>query len=85
MSFKGVLARHGRRLVRLAIVATVGVAIILMLRGLAVDELGAAVARARLWLMIAASAIAIAVYVFKALSWRIMMAPRFRIPVGRYR
>jgi glycosyltransferase 2 family protein len=80
---KAARARYGRRLLRLAIIAIVVVGFVLMLRGLALRDLAVAVAHARLWPIVAASAIAIGVYVFKALSWRIMMEPRFRIPVVR--
>lgn len=72
-----------RLLLRLAITASVVIGIVLMLRGLAIHELVAAFRNARLWPVIVASAIAIGVYVFKAISWRIMLAPRFDIGLPR--
>lgn len=77
------LVRLSRPLLRLAITASVVVGIVVMLRGLAVDELADAVASARLWPVIAASAIAIVVYVLKAVSWRVMLTPRFRLRTRR--
>lgn len=54
-----------------------------MVRGLAAGALVDALARARVWPIVAASAIAIGVYALKAVSWRIMLAPRFELPLGR--
>ena len=54
-----------------------------MLRGIAVQELADAVANARLWPVIAASAIAISVYVLKAVSWHVMLRPRFELRLTR--
>jgi glycosyltransferase 2 family protein len=70
-------------LLRLAITGCVVIGIVLMVRGLALRELANAISNARPWPVIAASAIAIAVYVFKAISWRIMLAPRFQLPLSR--
>ncbi len=75
--------RRLRPLLRTAITACVVVGIVVMLRGLALGELADAIANARPWPVIAASAIAIAVYVLKAVSWRIMLAPRFDVSVPR--
>jgi uncharacterized membrane protein YbhN (UPF0104 family) len=79
----GLLARVSRPLLRLAVTAAVVVGIALMLRGLAVRDLADAIANARLVPIIAACAIAIGVYVLKAVSWHIMLAPRFRLPLSR--
>lgn len=72
-----------RLLLRLVITAVVVIGIVLMLRGLALTELVAAFRNARVWPVIAACAIAVGVYVFKAISWRIMLAPRFDIGLPR--
>lgn len=72
-----------RLLLQLGITACVIVGVVLVLRGLALGELAAALARARLWPLIAASAIALVVYVLKAISWRIMLAPRFDVSIPR--
>lgn len=77
------MSATSRLLVRLGITAGVVVGVGLMLRGLALGELADALARARVWPLIAASAIALAVYVFKAISWRIMLAPRFDVSLPR--
>lgn len=79
----GLLVRASRPLLRLAITAGVLTGIALMLRGFAFRELADAVANARLWPVIAASVIAIVVYALKAVSWRIMLAPRFTLPLPR--
>jgi glycosyltransferase 2 family protein len=72
-----------RLLLRLAITAAVIVGIVFMVRGLAVDELAAAFRNARVWPVIVASAIAVGVCVLKAISWRIMLVPRFHIQLTR--
>lgn len=77
------MSATSRLLVRLGVTAGVVVGVGLMLRGLALDALADALARARVWPLIAASAIALAVYVFKAISWRIMLAPRFDVSLPR--
>ena len=77
------MSSTSRLLLRLGVTACVGLAIVLMLRGLALGELARAIAHARVWPLIAASAIALAVYVFKAVSWRIMLAPRFDVSLPR--
>jgi len=77
------MSSTSRLLLRLAFTACLGLGIVLMLRGLAVGALADAVARARLGPLPAASAIALAVYVLKAISWRIMLAPRFDVSVPR--
>ena len=79
----GLLARVWRPLLRLAITAAVLVGIVLMLRGLAVDALADAITNARLLPLILASAIAVGVYALKAVSWHIMLAPRFQLPLSR--
>lgn len=77
------LDRLLRPLLRLTITACVVVGIVVMLRGLALRELAVVVTNAHPWHVIAASAIAMAVYVLKAVSWRIMLAPRFDVSVPR--
>lgn len=77
------MSATSRLLVRLGVTAGVVVGVGLMLRGLALGALADALARARVWPLIAASAIALAVYVFKAISWRIMLAPRFDVSLPR--
>ena len=81
--FRRLLVKASRPLLRLAITAAVLVGIALMLRGFAFRELADAVANARLWPVIAASVIAIVVYALKAVSWQIMLAPRFTLPLPR--
>jgi glycosyltransferase 2 family protein len=82
-ALSGRVRKLARPLLRLAITAGVVVGIILMLRGLAIDELAHAIGNARLWPVLAASVIALGVYALKAVSWRIMLAPRFRISLPR--
>jgi uncharacterized membrane protein YbhN (UPF0104 family) len=77
------LRKLARPLLRIAITAGVVVGIVLVLRGLAVHELATAIQNARVWPVIAASAIAVGVSVLKAVSWRIMLAPRFHIRLTR--
>ena len=68
---------------RLAIIAAVVIGIVVMLRGLAIPQLADAVANARLWPVVVASVIAIAVYALKAVAWRIMLAPQFQLSLPR--
>jgi glycosyltransferase 2 family protein len=77
------VAQLWRPVLRLAISGGVIVAIVVMVRGLAAGELVEALANARVWPLIAASAIAIGVYALKAVSWRIMLAPRFPLRLSR--
>jgi uncharacterized membrane protein YbhN (UPF0104 family) len=67
----------------LAITAAVVVGIVLMLRGLAFGRLADALANARMLPLVVACAISVWVYVLKAVSWRIMLAPRFHLRLSR--
>ena len=68
---------------RLAVLAAVGVGLVLCLRGLRLAKLGAVLAQARKWPIVLAAVLSFANLLAKAVCWRVMLARVARVPVLR--
>ena len=68
---------------RLGVIAIVVVGVWFFVRNLEWDKLGHAFASAKLWPLVAAIVLNLCCLWGKATSWRIMLAPRFDVPIKR--
>jgi uncharacterized membrane protein YbhN (UPF0104 family) len=70
-------------LFRLVVIAAIAVGIWYLLRGLDLANLGEALADARPWPVVVASLLSFVILACKALSWRVMLAPQYLVPIPR--
>lgn len=69
--------------IRIVVIAAVAVGLWFFVRNLDWDTLGHALATAKLWPILVAAALNFTILFGKALSWRIMFAPAYVVPVLR--
>lgn len=77
------LSPRTTRLLRLAAIAAVIGLFVYFVRGLDWGQLGHALRTAKVWPLLISSSIYFACLFGKALSWRIMLAPNYVVPMGR--
>ena len=73
--------RRAMLLLRLVVIAAVGVGLYFFLRGLRPAELGRALRHARLWPVALAAVLAFGNLFCRAICWRVMLASVARVPV----